>query len=229
MSTTPQKEQLRQEFNRWAESGKGESMQHEHWPITRPVLEQMQIRPGDTILDLGCGAGWLTRILAERVPNGRAVGMDISNEMIEHARLAGAGFLNLEYLVGVVEDIPWQPDFFDKAISVESSYYWPDPLQGLREIRRVLRPAGSAWILINYFRDNPYCHQWGDLLQVPTRLLSAGEWAQLFRDAGFLNVAHQLVPDPTPPPDTYTGRWFRDSAHLRAFREIGALLVSGHK
>jgi ubiquinone/menaquinone biosynthesis C-methylase UbiE len=229
MSTAQQKEQLRQEFNRWAESGKGESMQHEHWPITRPVLEQMQIQPNDKILDVGCGAGWLTRILAERVPNGRAVGTDISNEMIERARLAGSGLLNLEYVVGGVEDIPWQSDFFDKAISVESSYYWPDPLQGLREIRRILRPAGSAWILINYFRDNPYCHQWGALLQVPTRLLSAAEWQQLFRDAGFGQVAHQLVPDPTPPPEPYTGRWFRDSAQLRAFREIGALLVSGHK
>jgi hypothetical protein len=51
----------------------------------------------------------------------------------------------------------------------------------------------------------------------------------LFRDAGFKNVAHQLIPDPTPNPATYTGRWFRDAKELAAFRAIGALLVHGTK
>ncbi|MGC1255775.1 MAG: class I SAM-dependent methyltransferase, partial [Candidatus Acidiferrales bacterium] len=78
--------QLREEFNRWAESGKGESMEHEHWPITKPAIGLMQIDPTDNILDVGCGAGWLSRILAQRVPQGRVVGMDISDEMIRHAR-----------------------------------------------------------------------------------------------------------------------------------------------
>ena len=52
---------------------------------------------------------------------------------------------------------------------------------------------------------------------------------ELFRDAGFASVAHELIPDPTPTPAEYTGRWFRDAAQLRAFREIGALLVHGTK
>jgi ubiquinone/menaquinone biosynthesis C-methylase UbiE len=227
--TVRQSEQLREEFNRWAESGKGESMQLEHWPITRPVLEMMHIAPSDKILDVGCGAGWLTRILAERVPQGRAVGMDISDEMIARARNVSAGISNIEHIVGGVDEIPWQADYFDKAISVESSYYWPDPARGLREVHRVLRPSGSAWILINYFRDNPHCHQWGALLQVPTHLLWADEWARLFRDAGFNSVAHQTVRDPTPAPGVYTGRWFRDAAHLQAFRDIGGLLIHGAK
>ena len=82
---------------------------------------------------------------------------------------------------------------------------------------------------MNYYRDNPHSHQWGEVLTVPAHLLSAEEWAALFRDAGFADVAHERIPDPTPAPETYSGRWFRDAAQLRAFREIGALLVHGVK
>jgi len=222
-------ESLREEFNRWADSGKGESMEHDHWPITRPALEMMQIARDENVIDVGCGAGWLSRILARGVPEGRVVGMDISDEMIHRAREASVEFENLVFVVGAVDDIPWEPNFFQKAISVESSYYWPDPAKGLREIHRVLGEGGSAWIIINYYRDNPHCHQWGEMLKIPTRLLSGDEWAALFRDAGFLHVAHQRIPDPTPNPEVYTGRWFRDAKQLADFRREGALLVHGTK
>jgi SAM-dependent methyltransferase len=221
--------QLREEFNRWAEAGKGESMEHEHWPITRPVLERMGIARGDNILDAGCGAGWLSRVLAGLANDGRVVGMDISDEMIRHARQRSAEFGNLIFVTGAIEEIPWEANFFDKAISVESAYYWPDPGKGLRELHRVLRDGGSAWILINFYLDNPYCHQWAQKLQVPVHLFSAEDWKKLFREGGFADVAHDFIPDPTPAPAVYEGRWFRDAEELRKFREIGALLVYGVK
>jgi len=220
---------LREEFNRWAEAGRGEGMESDHWPITKPVLELMQIGPGDNLLDMGCGSGWLSRALAQRAPEGRVVGMDISDEMIRHARQASINYVNIVFAVGGVDDIPWEPNFFDKAISVESAYYWPDPAKGIRELQRVLHEGGSAWILINFFRDNVDSHQWAEKLQVPVHLLSAEEWKQLFRDAGFTDVAHTFIPDPTPTPDVYTGRWFRDAGQLRRFRAFGGLLVHGNK
>ena len=222
-------EDLRLEFNRWADRGKGEEMEHDHWPITRPAVELMQLTPADTILDVGCGSGWLSRILAARVPQGRVAGMDISDEMIRRAREQSAAFPNVEFLVGAVDAIPWQADFFTHAISVESSYYWPDPAKGIREIHRVLRPGGSAWIVINYYRDNPHSHQWGALLEIPTHLLSADEWKSLFLAAGFSSAAHQFIPDLSPTPEVYTGRWFRDAAQMAAFKQIGALLLHATK
>jgi SAM-dependent methyltransferase len=222
-------QQLREEFNRWANSGRGEEMENDHWPITKPVLELMRIAPADNVLDVGCGAGWLSRILARGVPEGRVVGMDISDEMIHHARRASVDFGNLVFIVGEVNEIPWEANFFQKAISVESSYYWPDLAKGIREIYRVLAEAGSAWILINYYRDNPHCHQWGEKLAVPTHLLWADEWAAMFRAAGFQDVAHQRMQDPSPSPEVYTGRWFRDAAQLAAFKREGALLIHGTK
>ncbi|HKW33595.1 MAG TPA: class I SAM-dependent methyltransferase [Candidatus Acidoferrum sp.] len=220
---------LREEFNRWAEAGRGEGMEQEHLPITLPVLEKMRLGPADNVLDVGCGAGWLSRRLAKLVPQGRAVGMDVSDEMIRHGRRASVDFENLMFVTGEVQEIPWEPNFFSHAISVESSYYWPDPAAGIRDIFRVLKPGGAAWILMNYYRDNPHCHQWGDLLAVKTHLLSAEEWSEFFRAAGFGSVQHVRIVDPSPSPEVYNGRWFRDAAQLRAFKVEGALLVHGKK
>ena len=220
---------LREEFNRWAEAGRGEGMEQDHLPITLPVLEKMRLAPTDNVLDVGCGAGWLSRRLAKLVPAGRVVGMDISDEMIRHARRSSVDFDNLLFVRGEVAQIPWQPNFFSHVISVESSYYWRDPAAGIRDIFRVLREGGSAWMVINYYRDNPHCHQWGSLLAVPTHLLAAEEWCGLFRAAGFTNVAHERSVDRSPSPEAYTGRWFRDAAQLRAFKAEGALLLHGAK
>lgn len=220
---------LRDEFNRWAEAGRGDGMEQDHLPIALPVLEKMHLAPDDNVLDVGCGSGWLSRRLGRMVSEGRVVGMDISDEMIRIARRNSLQHDNVLFVAGEVGEIPWETNFFAHAISVESAYYWPDPAAGVRELFRVLRPGGTAWILINYYRDNPHCHQWGELLAVPTHLFSAEEWSDLFRAAGFVSVGHERVVDPSPTPETYTGRWFRDAAHLRAFKAEGALLVRAVK
>lgn len=229
MTEPDQNEALREEFNRWAEAGRGEGMEEDHLPITLPVLDQMNLAPYDNVLDVGCGAGWLSRLLSERVPGGRVVGVDISDEMVRRARRNYVALENTMFVIGGVDAIPWDANFFTHAISVESAYYWPDPARGLHEIFRVLREGGCAWILINYYRENPHCHQWADVFKTPAHLFGAEEWSALFGEAGFSEIAHSRIPDPTPAPESYTGRWFRDAAQLRAFREIGALLVRGTK
>ena len=222
-------ESLRDEFNRWAEAGRGDGMEKDHLPITLPVLVRMNLAPTDNVLDVGCGSGWLSRLLSEQVPEGRIVGMDVSDEMIRVARRNSLHHDNILYVVGEAAEIPWEPNFFHQAISVESAYYWPHPAAGVKEIHRVLRPGGAAWILINYYRDNPHCHQWGALLAIPTHLLSADEWADLFRAAGFTHVALERIADPTPSPDSYSGRRFRDAAQLRAINAERAHLLHATK
>jgi ubiquinone/menaquinone biosynthesis C-methylase UbiE len=227
--TESKAQNLREEFNRWAEAGRGEGMEQDHLPITLPVLEKMRLGATDTVLDVGCGSGWLTRRIAQMVPQGRVVGMDVSDQMIRVARRTSLEQDNVLYVTGEVGEIPWEANFFTQAISVESAYYWPAPAAGVQEIFRVLRPGGSLWILINYYRDNPHCHQWGALLEVDTHLLLAKEWAELFGAAGFANVVEERVVDRSPSPESYTGRWFRDAAQLRGFKAEGALLVYGSK
>ncbi len=229
MSDTTANLKIRKEFNDWAEAGRGEEMEDHHFPIALPALELMQTEPQDSILDLGCGSGWLSRRLARLAPRGRVVGVDIAAEMVRRARALSASYPNLNFLEGAADRIPCRAGAFSKLISIESAYYWPDPAASIREIFRVLDHQGTAWILINYYRDNPHSHQWGAQVKVQTHLLSAEEWKALFGKEGFTNVGHRLIPDPTPAPEVYTGEWFRDAEQIRRFREMGALLVYGSK
>src|SRR5438874_5273009 len=84
-------QQLQQEFNRWAEAGRGEEMERHHLNITEKTIRLMNLRPGERVLDLGCGSGWATRLLARLVGDGpdgfgQVVGLDVSDEMIRQAR-----------------------------------------------------------------------------------------------------------------------------------------------
>jgi ubiquinone/menaquinone biosynthesis C-methylase UbiE len=97
-------EKMRREFNQWAEAGKGEGMEHEHISITQQTLAQMGLKPGQKVLDLGCGAGWASRLLAQLVGDGhhpgQVVGLDVSDEMIRRARASSTEFDNLLFVVG---------------------------------------------------------------------------------------------------------------------------------
>jgi SAM-dependent methyltransferase len=229
MTNSEQELELREEFNRWAEAGRAEQMEEHHLPIVEPTLALMDLRPADRILDVGCGSGWLVQRLAALVPNGSVMGIDVSDEMIRRAQAANGAVSNARFIRGTAEAIPAPPDSFTKVLSVESAYYWHDPARALCEMFRVVRPGGSAWILINFYRDNQDCHQWQTLYQIPTHLLSAAEWQDHFTSAGFRDVSHRRIHDLSPTPEVYTGRWFRDATQMRRFKQEGALLVSGTK
>ncbi|MFQ5777011.1 MAG: class I SAM-dependent methyltransferase [Terriglobia bacterium] len=222
-------ERLREEFNQWAEAGRGEEMAEEHAAIAAGMLAGMEFAPEDKILDLGCGTGWLSAILADKVPRGQVIGIDLSDEMIRQARKRYADHVNLMFNAGSAEDIPWDFDFFNKVVSVESAYYWPEPAQAFREIFRVLRPGGSAHILINLYKENVYAHPWREKLAVPTHLLSGDEWCSLMQTAGFVAPRPARVVDPRPVPEDHRSQWFRSAEEHRKFRREGALLVVGQK
>src|SRR6187401_116127 len=81
-SRTPD-ENLQLEFNRWALAGEGPKMENHHLDITEKTLRLMDLRPGERVLDLGCGSGWATRLLSRLVGDGpegfgQVVGLDVS-------------------------------------------------------------------------------------------------------------------------------------------------------
>jgi ubiquinone/menaquinone biosynthesis C-methylase UbiE len=226
-------EQMRREFNQWAEAGKGEGMEQEHINITQQTLALMGLKPGQKVLDLGCGAGWASRLLAQRVGTGetpgQVVGLDVSDEMIRRARAASTDFENLLFVVGSALQIPWDENFFDQVLSVESFYYYGDQDRALDELFRVLAPKGELYILINLYKDNPYSLRWVEELKVPVQARSEQEYLELLRDHGYEDARAMRISDLTPTPDPYTGRWFKDAAELRDFKRIGALLLIARK
>ena len=227
-------EKLQQEFNRWAEAGEGPKMENHHLDITEKTIRRMNLRPGERVLDLGCGSGWATRLLARLVADGpegfgQVVGVDVSDGMIRQARAASKDFDNVMFVWGSATQIPWEENFFDKMLSVESFYYYPDQERALAELFRVMAPKGRLFILINLYKDNAYSLQWVDKLKVPVHVRSAAEYVDMLKKHSFENVEYAQIPDDTPTPDDYVTKSFRSLDDLKAFKKAGALLLMASK
>jgi ubiquinone/menaquinone biosynthesis C-methylase UbiE len=218
--------QLREEFNQWAAEGRGEQMEEHHISIARQTIERMKLVPGDTVLDLGCGAGWASRLMAARVAPSLVVGVDVSDQMIARATAASIAVENLRFLTGSAEELPLDAGSIVKVLSIESFYYYADQHKALRELYRVMAPDGKMFLLINLYRENPYSLRWVDALNVPVYVHSEAEYLIMLTEAGFENAHAERIPDLTPTPDEYSGKWFANSAELREFKRIGALLVT---
>jgi arsenite methyltransferase len=231
--TNAAEERLREEFNQWAAQGKGEEMEQHHISITQQTLQLMKLKPGDKVLDLGCGAGWASRLMAEAVADaerpGQVIGLDVSDEMIRRARAGSTSYDNLMFVVGSAQQIPWEENYFNKVLSVESFYYYADQDRALAELFRVMAPLGELYILINLYRDNAYSLRWVDELKVPVQVRSEQEYIQLLKAHTYEDVRAVRVPDLTPTPEEYTGRWFKNAEELRDFKRIGALLLTARK
>ena len=103
------------------------------------------LHEGETVLDLGSGAGADVFISARRVgPSGKAIGLDMTDEMLELARAnaASAGVSNVEFLKGYLEDIPLPDGSVDVVISNCVINLAADKRRVLAEAARVLRPGG---------------------------------------------------------------------------------------
>ena len=224
-----QDQKLQQEFNQWASAGRGDAMEDHHSDITDQTLAVMELQPSDRVLDLGCGTGWASRRLAKMAPNGEVVGIDVADEMLRRAQQASTGISNVRYVWGSAERIPAPDNSFDKVLSVESFYYYADQGRALDELYRVLAPGGSLFILINLYSDNRYSLLWVDELKVPVQVRSEAEYLDLLRQHGFAQVEARRIPDRSPTPENYFGKWFKNSDELRDFKRIGALLLIGRK
>src|SRR5258706_2420845 len=129
-------------------------MERHHLDITEKPMRRMNLRPGERILDLGCGSGWATRLLARIVGEGpqsfgQVVGVDISDEMIRQARAASKEFDKVMFVVGSAAQIPWEENFFDNVLSVESFYYYTDQERALAELVCGMSQHGRPVILYN--------------------------------------------------------------------------------
>jgi len=227
-------ERLQQEFNRWADEGEAAKMERHHLDITEKTMRLMDLHPGERVLDLGCGSGWAARLLARMVGDGprgigEVVGVDVSDEMVRQARAESKDFENVTFVVGSAAQIPWEENFFDKVLSVESFYYYPDQERALDELFRVMAPGGRLFILINLYKDNPYSLQWVPKLKVPVHVRSAEEYVGLLKAHAFENVEYRQIPDDTPTPDNYKTTSFHSLDDLKAFKRLGALLLLGSK
>ncbi|HEY3421397.1 MAG TPA: methyltransferase domain-containing protein [Methanomassiliicoccales archaeon] len=105
------------------------------------LIDELQLRGDEVILDLGCGEGALTALLAALVPNGGVVGMDSSIQMIEAAKALETA--NLKFLCRDIDDLDFHRGF-DIVFSNAALHWVKDHDRLLRNVHEALRPGGVA-------------------------------------------------------------------------------------
>jgi SAM-dependent methyltransferase len=167
---------------------------------------------GERVLDIGCGTGQTTRDAAVAVGNGSALGMDLSERMIELARRLAArqGIGNVSFEQADVQIYPFGAGSFDVAISRTGTMFFGDPAAAFTSIGRALRPGGRLVMLV---WQGPGPNEWVRELSAalaagrdlpapppgapgPFALADPGRTRTLLAAAGFSDVTLDAVHEP---------------------------------
>ena len=110
------------------------------------VVEQLQIRPNDRVLEIGCGHGVAASLVCERLEGGHLTAIDRSPKMIEAAGRRNAAYVEAgkaEFVVASLEDLDLQDRRFDKIFAVRVGLFHRDPERARRLAERWLAPGGT--------------------------------------------------------------------------------------
>lgn len=124
----------------------GREMNRANRAMNRAAVHHLAPGADEQILEIGFGGGASLIPIAEHLGKGRIVGVDLSDEMIALASRKHPGLIEsgrLELRKGGAEDLPCEDARFDRALTVNTLYFWSDPPRVAREILRVLRPGGT--------------------------------------------------------------------------------------
>ena len=152
------------------------------------------LHDGETVLDLGSGAGGDVLIAARRVgPAGKAIGLDMTDEMLELARqnAANAGVRNVEFLQGYIEELPLADESVDVVISNCVINLSGDKQRVLNEAARVLRPGGRfavSDVIADEDMDDETRRDMAQWTGCIGGALTRAEFAQALSKAGLLDI-----------------------------------------
>lgn len=182
----------------------GERLNRVNVDITAAVYLRLQLKPNERVLEIGFGNGRLLPELLACADDLSYVGLDIAETMVReaitfNAELVAAGQASFQR--ASAEAIPYSDGRFDKAFAVNVIYFWPNPVQALSEIRRVLRPGGMSVIAaVKPETDHqplpPYARE-----EYGFRVRDAATVAALHRDAGFGYIELDDYEEITTRPD----------------------------
>lgn len=180
-------------------------------PFGLHAMERLAVRPGEKILDIGCGGGETTAELARRVgPEGRVVGLDISEPLAEKARQAIAGFDHAEIRVADAQIAPIETDVFDGLFSRFGVMFFAQPEAAFGHLLQALRPGGRvAFVCWRALVENLW-------MTVPAMAVANhvplkrpdpnapgpfafADYARvrgILETAGFVNIKHEAVHEP---------------------------------
>lgn len=155
--------------------------------IVDTTLALMDVKPEHRVLEIGFGGGSALSHLVDSAGSGAIAGVDISPEMVRRAESKFSSEIRsgrLQVQVGDISKLPFADALFDRVFTINTIYFWPNTLGGLRELYRVLRKDGRATISIR--SKNKMEKQ--SVTNYGFRLFSADELAVLMAQSGFREI-----------------------------------------
>jgi ubiquinone/menaquinone biosynthesis C-methylase UbiE len=179
-------------------------------PITPALIEDAEVSVNQTVLDVGTGPGEPALSLARLVgPTGKICGIDPSPEMVASARTEAArlALKNVHFDVASAERLPFPDDTFDAAVSRLGAMFFPSPVDGIREMLRVLKPGRKFALAVWHFEEkNPFHSVLSDVMDrhiAPTplepdapdafRFAAPGKLLKFLTEAGVMMPSERLL------------------------------------
>ena len=191
--------------------------------MTRAIIEAARVRPGIRVLDIACGTGEPAISLATLLAgSGEVVGVDLSpaSLMIAQQRATQRGLTNASFQQADAHDLPFPDNSFDCITSRLGVMFFSDLPRALKEMHRVLKPGGSATLLVWGPMEQPYFDTTigtvlrmlpGSVVPESGRKMFAlgrdGLLAQALRESGFSSAEERLVTVPWTWPGTPEEVW----------------------
>jgi len=177
-------------FGEWAEKGKDIGMEKGHALAVEDMIsfateERINLKRNFSFLDLGCGNGWVVRMLENNQLCVRSVGIDGAKQMIEKA---SEDTSNSEFLLENI-DTYISPDKFDLIHSMEVLYYLENPALTVKKIADSWLNEGGRLIAgVDLYYENQESHSWEDRVGTKMMMLKEAEWMEIFSSAGLQEV-----------------------------------------
>ena len=165
-------------------------MNGSHSALTDWALTHLRVDRYAKVLDVGCGGGRTIEKLAAMATS--VYGIDyaagsVTASCAHNKQLIEEGRVHVER--ASVSRLPFTDDFFDLVTAVETQYYWPDLLNDMREIRRVLRPGGDLMVVAESYKGGR--HDWllGTVMKlIGSHRMSVEDHRALFTAAGYTEI-----------------------------------------
>lgn len=197
---SPAKSEVRSEFDAKADTYESDRLGRWYQAQGRIVLRHVGSLEG-SVLDVGCGTGWLLRALVEEHPDTSAIGVDLSEGMIRVARSCTEeqGGSRIDFMVGDWETDSTQraireriPDGATLVVCVSTFHYFERPLWSLEKMRETLAPGGRLLLLDRAMDRSVGTGVWDllhrYLIRDHVKFFRTSEMITLLRDAGFADV-----------------------------------------
>ena len=177
-------------FGEWAEKGKDIGMEKGHALAVEDMIsfateERINLKRNFSFLDLGCGNGWVVRMLENNQLCVRSVGIDGAKQMIEKASIDTS---KSEFLLENIDTYS-SPDKFDLIHSMEVLYYLENPALTVKKIADSWLNEGGRLIAgVDLYYENQESHSWEDRVGTKMMMLKEAEWMEIFSSAGLQEV-----------------------------------------